>query len=118
MIVKGSERPEELTAHGTPKRVLLRGGVLPGVTQVAVASFDQHGEVELHTHPTMYEVYYALEGEATYYVGEDVYEVAPGDLVVVPPETVHGLRVSRAPHRVFYWGVATSTMQRFDRITD
>ena len=106
MIVKGSERPVEMTAHGTPKRVLLRGGVLPDVTQVAVASFGEHGEVELHAHPTMYEVYYVLEGEASYYVGEEVYEAGPGDLVVVPPGTAHGLRVTSGPHRVFYWGLA------------
>ena len=109
MIVRGSERPEEPTAHGTLKSVLLRGGVLPGVTQVAVAKFDEHGEVELHVHPTMYEIYYVLEGAATYSVGEETHEAEPGDLVVAPPATSHGLRVTRAPHRVFYWGVACSS---------
>jgi quercetin dioxygenase-like cupin family protein len=105
MIVRGSAAAVELTSHGTPKRVLLRGGALPDVTQVAVAEFDEHGEVESHAHPTMYEIYYVLDGAAAYRVGEDVYEAGPGDLVTVPPATRHGLKVTRAPHRVFYWGI-------------
>ncbi len=106
MIVRGSGVAAELTSHGTPKRVLLRGGVLPDVTQVAVAEFGEGGEIEVHAHPTMWEVYYVLEGEAAYFVGEDVHEAGPGDLVIVPPATRHGLKVTRAPHRVFYWGIA------------
>ncbi len=106
MMVRGSELPEEPTMHGTPKWVLLRGGVLPDVTQVAVAKFEEHDAVELHVHPTMYEIYYVLEGEAAYSVGEDVYEAGPGDLVIVPPAARHGLKVTRAPHRVLYWGIA------------
>ena len=45
-------------------------------------------EAEPHSHPTMYESYYVLEGR------------------VVPPGAVHRQCVTRGPHRVFYWGIA------------
>lgn len=98
--------PPEPTRHGNPKQVLLRGGVLPGVTQVAVATFAEPVETDLHTHPTMHEVYFVLEGRATYRIGEERHEVGPGDFFVVPPGAPHNQTVTEAPHRIFYWGVA------------
>lgn len=108
MIVKGGTREAEPTSHGTFKHVLLRGGVLPAVTQVAVAEFDAHTEIPRHEHPTMYEVFYVLEGAGAYSLGDETHEAEPGDLVVVPPGTPHAVKATRAPHRVFYWGIATS----------
>jgi mannose-6-phosphate isomerase-like protein (cupin superfamily) len=107
MIVKSSEAQEEPSRHGSPKRVYLRGGALPDVTQVAVGTMETGFEAELHSHPTMYENYYVLEGRAVYRVGEEEREVGPGDLIVVPPATPHRQRVLEGPHRVFYWGIAT-----------
>jgi quercetin dioxygenase-like cupin family protein len=106
MFIRAKDCVEEPTRHGNPKRVYLRGGVLPDVTQAAVASFDAGFEAELHTHPTMYENYYVLEGRAVYTVGDEEYEVEPGDMVIVPPGTPHRQRVTQAPHRIFYWGIA------------
>lgn len=80
--------------------------MLPEVTQVAVATFDTPFETDLHRHPTMYEVYYFLEGSATYTVGDQTWEVGPGDLLVVPPDTPHRQVVTNPPHRTLYWGIA------------
>lgn len=107
MIVKAGECTVEPTRHGALKRIILRGGVLPDVTQVAVATFTEQEGVELHVHPTMYEVYFVLEGRAIYTVGGEAHEAAPGDFVIVPPGTPHQQRVVEGPHRVFYWGIAT-----------
>ena len=43
----------------------------------------------LHTHPYA-EVLIVLEGTARATVGDDVAEVSAGDIVVIPPDTVHG----------------------------
>jgi quercetin dioxygenase-like cupin family protein len=107
MIIKLEQTREEPTAHGNPKRVYLRAGVLPDVTQAAVSTLETGFEVELHSHPTMYENYYVLEGRALYRVGDEELEVGPGDMIVVPPDTPHSQRVLEGPHRVFYWGIAT-----------
>jgi quercetin dioxygenase-like cupin family protein len=48
-----------------------------------------------------------LEGAATYTIGDRQYDVSPGDFFVVPPGIVHNQKVTQAPHRIFYWGIAT-----------
>jgi mannose-6-phosphate isomerase-like protein (cupin superfamily) len=106
MLIRGRDRVAEASRHAAPKQVYLRDGVLPGVTQVAVATLETGFEAELHSHPTMYENYYVLSGRAVYRVGEEEYEVEAGDMVVVPPATPHRQRVIEGPHRIFYWGLA------------
>jgi mannose-6-phosphate isomerase-like protein (cupin superfamily) len=107
MVMNVADCPTEATRHGNPKQVLLRNGALPGVTQVAVATFPECVETELHSHPSMYEVYFVLDGRATYRIGAGEFEVGPGDFFFVPPGVTHNQRVTSAPHRIFYWGIAT-----------
>jgi quercetin dioxygenase-like cupin family protein len=106
MIVRAEDCAIEPTRHGLMKRVILRGGAVPDVTQVAVATFQEGDAVELHAHPTMYELFYVLEGRGEYRIGGERHEAGPGDFLVVPPGTPHGVRVLEAPHRVFYQGLA------------
>jgi quercetin dioxygenase-like cupin family protein len=106
VLISKADCPVEPSAHAPPKRVIARGGVLPHVTQIAEALFDEPFVVAPHEHPTMYEVFYVLEGTATYTVGAQVHEAGPGDLVIVPPATRHSIRVTTPPHRIFYWGLA------------
>jgi quercetin dioxygenase-like cupin family protein len=107
MITNVASCKAEPSRHGNPKQVLASSGVLPGVTQVAVATFPECIETELHSHPTMYEVYFVLEGRATYTIGDTLYDVGPGDFFIVQPGVVHNQKVTSAPHRIFYWGLAT-----------
>jgi len=106
MLIRHRDCTIEPSRHGTPKQVFLRNGVLPAVTQVAVGTMEEDFEAELHSHPTMYENYYVLEGRAVYRVGDEEFEVEPGDMIVVPPGVIHRQRVIQGPHRVFYWGIA------------
>jgi quercetin dioxygenase-like cupin family protein len=108
MVTNVASCPVEPTKHGNPKQVLARNGVLPGVTQVAVGTFPECIETDLHSHPTMYEVYFVLEGRATYRIGDATYDVGPGDFFIVEPGVTHNQKVTSAPHRIFYWGLATS----------
>jgi quercetin dioxygenase-like cupin family protein len=107
MVIKVADCTEEPSRHGNPKQVLLRDGVLPGVTQVAVGTFPECTETELHSHPTMYEVYFVLAGKAIYRIGEEEFAVGPGDFFFVPPGITHNQKVTSAPHKIFYWGIAT-----------
>ena len=47
--------------------------------------------VELHVHPYA-ETFLLLEGRGRWTRGEDVMELAPQDVLVVPPDTPHGFR--------------------------
>ena len=106
MVIRSDQCVKEPTRHGNPKRVILRQGVLPQVTQVAVAEFEPSDEVELHVHPTMYENYYVLEGRAVYEIAGEKHEAGPGDFLVVPPGAPHRQTEFKERHRIFYWGIA------------
>jgi mannose-6-phosphate isomerase-like protein (cupin superfamily) len=47
--------------------------------------------VELHTHPYP-ETFLLLEGSGRWTAGDDVVELQPNQMLVVPPETPHGFR--------------------------
>ncbi len=106
MHFKRQNFTDEQTAHGTLKKVIVRHGLVPSVTQIAIAELPPGAVVEFHSHPTMYETFFALEGCARYYVGDAEYMVRAGDLVIVPPATTHSISAETL-HRVFYWGMAT-----------
>jgi mannose-6-phosphate isomerase-like protein (cupin superfamily) len=42
-----------------------------------------------HTHDNMEEVYYVISGEGVMVVGEDEFEIKPGDGLYVPPGAFH-----------------------------
>ncbi|MEK7649532.1 MAG: cupin domain-containing protein [Patescibacteria group bacterium] len=108
-VVRASERTVEHTSHGTHtiKEVICRGDVLPGVTQIAIATLPE-GPVgaEMHRHSTMWECYVVLEGEADYYVDDKIVRVGPGDFIAIPPGALHNQVVIVAPFKIFYWGIA------------
>jgi quercetin dioxygenase-like cupin family protein len=52
-------------------------------------------EPPLHVHANEDELYYVLEGDLTFYVGRDVYDVSPGDTVVLPRKLPHAFSVSK-----------------------
>ena len=110
VFIKADQCAPEATSHGTQKRVILRAGILPDVTQVAVATLHESDVVELHSHPTMYENYFVLEGRARYIVGGETYEIAPGDFLAIPPGVPHRPVVVAGPLRFFYWGIATGSL--------
>ncbi len=43
---------------------------------------------EMHTH-SYYELYFLLSGERRYFIGHTIYDVSPGDVVVIPRNTLH-----------------------------
>lgn len=63
-----------------------QGGI--GFTFLVVNAGPGEGPA-LHTHPYA-EVLIVLEGTARATVGDEVLEVSGGDIVVIPPDTVHG----------------------------
>lgn len=106
MKIRLADCPVEPTVHGTPKRVLVRSGEVPPLTQVAVAELGPDDVVEPHAHPTMIEMYFVLEGTGLYRIGDDTWEASPGDFLRIPAGTPHAVKSVGGPHRFLYWGVA------------
>lgn len=107
---------EKVVAHGDDypswKRVVPEGKQIPGFTQVATSRTSPGANSRVtdpgHLHKTMYEVYFVHAGRAHFWVGNEEFEVGPGDVVIVPPMTVHNHEVlGEEDFVLFYFGVAT-----------
>lgn len=53
-----------------------------------------------HIHHLEEEQFYVLEGELTFYVGDQTFQVKAGDFVHIPRETVHSFKNGETPSRL------------------
>jgi mannose-6-phosphate isomerase-like protein (cupin superfamily) len=75
-----------------PTAALFEGHPRAGVDiSIFVVRTPPGRAVELHVHPYA-ETFLLLEGRGRWTRGEDVLELTPQDMVVVPPDTPHGFR--------------------------
>ncbi len=42
-----------------------------------------------HHYHNFYEIYYLVEGKGTYFINDKIYDIVSGDLIIVPPNTIH-----------------------------
>jgi mannose-6-phosphate isomerase-like protein (cupin superfamily) len=83
---------EDLRFNGSPTASLFEGARRAGIgISMFVVRTPPGGSVELHTHPYS-ETFLLLEGEGRWTAGDDVVELRPDTMLVVPPETAHGFR--------------------------
>src|SRR3954464_7470290 len=82
---------------------LTKGGHLELVSEFEVAG---GGFVDPHEHPT-HEFYYVTSGKGIMTIGDEQCEITQGDLVRIPPNTVHSLRPvsDNAPIHCFCFAV-------------
>jgi len=60
-----------------------------------LAYFRIQPDHEVVPHSHIYEqIVYLIEGAADFHVGEEVHQLVPGSLLVVPPNVVHYIRVT------------------------
>jgi mannose-6-phosphate isomerase-like protein (cupin superfamily) len=70
---------------------LFEGGRAGAGISMFVVRTPPGGAVELHTHPYA-ETFLLLEGAGRWTAADDVVELRPNQMLVVPPETPHGFR--------------------------
>jgi mannose-6-phosphate isomerase-like protein (cupin superfamily) len=100
-------RPQEM-------RALTAGGSLELVNEFEVPA---GGAVFPHEHPT-HEFYFVMSGRGVMTIGDEEQAIAPGDLVYIPPDTVHSLRPSGAGAiHCFCFAVATKDAGAIDYTT-
>lgn len=51
-----------------------------------------------HHYHDFYEIYYMVNGSGTYFIDDKVYDIAPGDLVIVPPGAIHSTDYANKEH--------------------
>ncbi|MFP4475514.1 MAG: cupin domain-containing protein [Desulfatibacillaceae bacterium] len=65
--------------HGNSGASLAEAELAPGLASHA------------HRHDATEEIYHFTSGAGTMLLGDDTFDVAPGDTVLIPPGTAHGL---------------------------
>src|SRR3954454_7525715 len=76
----------------SPTAWLFEGGPRAGVgVSMFIVRTAPGGAVELHVHPYP-ETFLLLEGRGRWTAGDDVAELEPEQMIVVPPDTPHGFR--------------------------
>lgn len=116
-VYQGEKPEEKVVAHGDDypswKCVLesRRSEMpIPHVMQVATSRTvgPSDSRDPNHLHKTMWECYYITSGTARFYVGDEEFDVDPGDYIRVPPNTPHGHVVPEGVVlRMFYFSIAT-----------
>ena len=56
---------------------------------------------EVHDHSAV-EILLTLEGSVTYNVGDQVYEIRKGEILIIPPDTVHSLTMGEGSSRYLF----------------
>jgi quercetin dioxygenase-like cupin family protein len=85
---------EEAVSHNAKirKRVIMRRGDVPHLTQISLATFPPGEIAAAHSHPDMWEIFLCDAGEGVMTVnGKDI-PLKPGTWVVVEPNDVHQVK--------------------------
>ena len=111
MKIKKSNNLPEQSVTGAPeivKKVFFENGEVPYLTTIATATFLPGQSVGDHTHETMCEVFYILEGRAVFECGGVTAEVSTGDCISIPAGSTHKQsNPFNDPVTWIYWGIAT-----------
>ena len=76
----------------SPTAYLFEGGPRAGIgVSMFIVRTPPGDAVELHTHPYP-ETFLLLEGQGRWTAGDQIVELRPNQMLVVPPQTAHGFR--------------------------
>ncbi len=105
--------PHEMVSHNSAiqKKVLLRAGTLPHLTNFAQAYFKPGQVADNHAHPDMNEVFFVLSGCGEIWVEKICYPLIPGTCIVVEAGEYHEVRNSGKELLVLtYFGLVTDSV--------
>lgn len=85
--------PEEPVSHNPEilKRVLIRNGEIPNITQLSKATFKPGQVAPSHVHQDMYEVFLVEFGLGSISIDNEVFPLKSGTCVTVQPGESHEL---------------------------
>tara|TARA_Y100000590_G_C15307600_1_gene858849 strand:- start:124 stop:438 length:315 start_codon:yes stop_codon:yes gene_type:complete len=80
------------------------------LTQFAWSKFTTNQSCEMHTHPTMDEYFFVLQGSGIYHIDNKKLNIKKGDFIRIPAGTPHQLHL-RKHHKILeliYFGIDTT----------
>lgn len=107
-IVSLTDLPQEKVSHdpAITKRVMLRKGDLPHLTNFSQATFAPGQTVTAHTHADMAEVFFVEAGQGIIWIDEESHELTPGICAAVAAGELHELKNTGAtPLILTYFGL-------------
>ena len=83
--------PNEIVRHNAAisKKVMLRSGDVPQLTQFSQARFPAGQMAKAHFHPDMYEVFFVESGIGQMQIEGTAHTLKPGMCITVEPNEVH-----------------------------
>jgi quercetin dioxygenase-like cupin family protein len=69
--------------------------------KVGIVTYDIGETPPPHSHPNDEQWVYMLEGRVAHLLGDEIFNLGPGDLVHIPRNTVHGIHIIESPCRFF-----------------
>ncbi|ORY01784.1 cupin 2, conserved barrel domain protein [Basidiobolus meristosporus CBS 931.73] len=115
MIVSHLESLENSSVSHDPdvsKRVLLKNGDLPNITQFAQAILKPGQISSMHCHQDMSEVFFVQSGVAEMEVDSTLIPLSPGSSVTVRPKEKHEIRNTGNEDLVLlYFGVLDNSRE-------
>lgn len=83
--------PDEIVRHNAAisKKVMLRSGDIPQLTQFSQARFPAGQMAKAHSHPDMYEVFFVEAGTGQMQIEGTAHSLTPGICITVEPHEVH-----------------------------
>ena len=98
--IEGPDAPT-YKMFGTLWRVLSTGENTGGLVGALDERSTVGAKVPMHVHDDADEIFYVLEGNLTFFVGEQRIEAAPGAFVYLPRFVHHGFQVNSTESRIF-----------------
>ena len=86
--------PQEFVSHNKEirKKVFIKKGEIPHMTNFSIATFSPSQIAYAHTHPDMYEVFFVEAGIGVIEIDKKVFELKKGSCVIVEPGESHEIR--------------------------
>jgi quercetin dioxygenase-like cupin family protein len=112
-LYRRDDVPEEGVSHNPEirKRVMVRNGSVPALTNFSQSVFEPGQTCDPHTHPDMFEIYLVEAGRGELVVEGETIELHPGDCAVVEPGEEHSMSNPEGAGelRLTYFGIAPSS---------
>ncbi len=68
-----------------------------------------------HHYHNFYEIYYMVDGKGTYFINDKIYDIVPGDVIIVPPNTIHSTDYGNKEYERMLLEFSESMLPRYVR---
>ncbi|HOJ36612.1 MAG TPA: cupin domain-containing protein [Ignavibacteriales bacterium] len=103
-IIKSDEIIKTSTSHDKNiyKNVIISNNTIPHIFQFAFTIFKKGDKIEIHSHPSAYEVFYIEYGKITLLTEDERIILTDNDSFIVPPNCIHGLEILEETKIIYF----------------